>query len=239
MAASNFSPDTVIISTHDLGVTYGGVAAIAGVNLTITKHQLVALIGASGCGKSSLLRCFNRLNELIPQTAVQGRVLFQGQNIYDPDIDPVLVRRQIGMVFQRPNPFPTSIYENLAFGLRLHGFRAVGDLVEQALVAAALWDEVKDRLGANALSLSGGQQQRLCIARAIALSPQIILMDEPCSALDPVTTRHIEGLMQSLKSKFTIIMVTHNQQQAARIADLTAVFAPDQQGIGRLVELRV
>jgi len=240
MNFSEPSVSKVILKASDVSVFYGSLPAIASVNLEIQSNQIVAFIGGSGCGKSTLLRCFNRLNDLIPQTLVQGKIIFDNQNIYAPEIDPVLVRRQIGMVFQRPNPFPQSIYENIAFGLRVNGFRgskqALDELVERSLRAAALWDEVKDRLKHNGLSLSGGQQQRLCIARAIAIEPAVILMDEPCSALDPMATLRIEALIKELKSQFTIVIVTHNMQQASRISDMTAFFATDTQGIGRLVE---
>lgn len=231
-----------ILSANDVSVFYGAGtnAAIASVSLEIPSNQIVAFIGGSGCGKSTLLRCFNRLNDLIPKALVRGKIIFDNQNIYAPEVDPVLVRRQIGMVFQRPNPFPKSIYENIAFGLRVNGFKgnkqSLDELVERSLQAAALWDEVKDRLKDSGLSLSGGQQQRLCIARAIAIEPAIILMDEPCSALDPIATFRIEALIKELKANFTIVIVTHNMQQASRISDMTAFFAMDAQGVGRLVE---
>ncbi len=241
----NFPDRTPILLADDVSVFYGAVTnsslpAIASVSLEIQSNQIVAFIGGSGCGKSTLLRCFNRLNDLIPKASVRGKIIFDHQNIYDPEVDPVLVRRQIGMVFQRPNPFPKSIYENIAFGLRVNGFKgnkqALDELVERSLQAAALWDEVKDRLKDSGLSLSGGQQQRLCIARAIAIEPAIILMDEPCSALDPIATFRIEALIKELKANFTIVIVTHNMQQASRISDMTAFFAMDAQGVGRLVE---
>ncbi len=229
-----------ILKAQEVSVFYGGKIAIAAVNLEIQNNQIVAFIGGSGCGKSTLLRCFNRLNDLIPKTVIKGKILFNNQNIYDPEVDPVLVRRKIGMVFQRPSPFPKSIYENIAFGLRINGFKgakpALDDLVEQALKSAALWDEVKDRLTENGLALSGGQQQRLCIARAIAIEPEAILMDEPCSALDPAATFRIEELIKTLKEKFAIVIVTHNMQQASRISDMTAFFATDDQNVGKLVE---
>jgi phosphate transport system ATP-binding protein len=202
------------------------------ISLTIPKNRIVAFIGPSGCGKSTLLRCFNRMNDLIPAARVSGEVLFRGQNLYAERVDPVEVRRQIGMVFQKPNPFPKSIFENVAFGLRINGFKDdLAERVEQSLRAAALWDEVKDRLDDNALGLSGGQQQRLCIARALAVEPEILLMDEPASALDPMATSRIEDLIGDLKRHYTIIIVTHNMQQAARVSDQTAFLY-----IGELIE---
>src|SRR5690606_17770629 len=191
------------------------------------------IIGPSGCGKSTVIRCFNRMNELIPGARLTGEVLFHGKNIYDPDVDPVQVRRLIGMVFQKPNPFPKSIYENIAWGARINGYRGnMDELVEESLRQAALWDEVKDDLHKNALALSGGQQQRLCIARTIAVKPEIILMDEPCSALDPIATLKIEDLMRELARDYTIIIVTHNMQQAARVSDYTAFFTVDEDRAG-------
>jgi phosphate transport system ATP-binding protein len=198
------------------------------------------MIGPSGCGKSTVLRAFNRMNDLIPSAKTEGEVLFHGQNIYGADIDPVEVRRHVGMVFQKPNPFPKSIYENIAWGVRINGFRGsrseLDALVEESLVRAALWDEVKDKLDQSGLSLSGGQQQRLCIARAIAVKPDIILMDEPCSALDPIATLKIEELMRELSKDYTIIIVTHNMQQAARVSDYTAFFTLDENRAGFLME---
>ena len=211
------------LQTRDLSVAYGGEPAVQGITLTVPRNRVVAFIGPSGCGKSTLLRCFNRMNDLIPAARVTGEVLFHGRNLYAPDVDPVEVRRRIGMVFQKPNPFPKSIYENVAFGLRVNGYRGeVEEKVEWALRHAALWDEVKDRLGESALDLSGGQQQRLCIARALAVEPEILLMDEPASALDPIATGRIEDLIAELKKEYTIVIVTHNMQQAARVSDFTA-----------------
>ncbi len=211
------------LEAADLSVHYGTVPAVRSVSMKIPSNRVVALIGPSGSGKSTLLRCFNRMNDLIPSAHVSGSVTFSGKNLYDDDVDPVEVRRRIGMVFQRPNPFPKSIYENVAFGPRINGFS--GDLdkqVETALKQAALWPEVMNRLDAPAYSLSGGQQQRLCIARTLAVVPDIVLMDEPASALDPIATQRIEELIYELKQKYTIVIVTHNMQQAARISDYTA-----------------
>ncbi|MFQ5592593.1 MAG: phosphate ABC transporter ATP-binding protein PstB [Anaerolineae bacterium] len=207
-----------------MNVWYGDTRAIQDVNLEIPRHQITAIIGPSGCGKSTLLRTFNRMNDLIPSARTEGRVAFMGRNIYDPDVDPVEVRRRVGMVFQKPNPFPKSIYENIAWGVRINDFQGdMDELVERALRRAALWDEVKDKLHESGLALSGGQQQRLCIARAIAVEPEVILMDEPASALDPIATLRIEDLMQELKERYTIVIVTHNMQQAARVSDYTAM----------------
>jgi phosphate transport system ATP-binding protein len=218
-------------------VYYGNFRAVKGINLEVQRQRITALIGPSGCGKSTLLRSFNRMNDLIPGSRMEGLVLFGGYNIYDPDVDPVEVRRRIGMVFQKPNPFPKTIYENVAWGARINGFRGDMDsLVEQSLRQAALWDEVKDKLQQSALALSGGQQQRLCIARAIAIKPEIILMDEPASALDPIATLKIEDLMHELVEKYTIIIVTHNMQQAARVSDHTAFLMMDSDRAGYLVE---
>ncbi|MGQ9493520.1 MAG: phosphate ABC transporter ATP-binding protein PstB [Anaerolineae bacterium] len=225
------------IETQDLHVYYGYFRAIKDISLKIRSRRITAIIGPSGCGKSTLLRTFNRMNDLIPGSRIEGQVLFRGRNIYDPDIDPVEVRRRIGMVFQKPNPFPKSIYENVAWGARINGFRGDMDaLVEQTLRQAALWDEVKDKLKENALTLSGGQQQRLCIARAIAIKPEIILMDEPASALDPIATLKIEDLMRELVQMYTIIIVTHNMQQAARVSDYAAFLMMDADRSGVLVE---
>jgi phosphate transport system ATP-binding protein len=207
-------------------ISYNGKPAIHDVDLAVHKNLVTAFIGPSGCGKTTLLRSLNRLNDLIPGATVDGVIRYHGFDLYAPGVDAVEVRRRIGMVFQRPNPFPKSIYDNVAFGLRLHGMKDDLDgRVERALVHAALWDEVKDRLKASALSLSGGQQQRLCIARALAIEPDVLLMDEPASALDPISTQHIEDLVESLKSEYSIIIVTHNMQQAARVADVTAFFS--------------
>ena len=218
-------------------VYYGNFQAVRNVNLPIAVRKITALIGPSGCGKSTVLRSFNRMNDLVSTARVEGEVIFQNRNIYTPDVDPVEVRRRIGMVFQKPNPFPKSIYDNVAWGAKVNGFRGnMDDLVEQALRGAALWDEVKEKLKQSAYGLSGGQQQRLCIARAIAVRPQIILMDEPCSALDPIATLRIEDLMRELTENYTIIIVTHNMQQAARVADYTAFFMVDEKRTGNLCE---
>jgi phosphate transport system ATP-binding protein len=212
------------IETRDLSIFYGPFEAVKGVNLKIEKGKITAIIGPSGCGKSTLLRAFNRMNDFVPTSRVSGEILLHGTNLYSKEIDPVEVRRRIGMVFQKPNPFPKSIYENIAWGARINGYKGnMDDLVEQSLRGAALWDEVKDKLKQSAYALSGGQQQRLCIARTIAIQPEIILMDEPASALDPISTLRIEELMQELKQNYTIIIVTHNMQQAARVSDFTAM----------------
>ncbi len=213
-----------VLETHNLDIYYGDFKAVTDVNLQIPRNKITAIIGPSGCGKSTLLRAFNRMNELIPHSHINGEIIYKGTNLYDPEIDPVEVRYHIGMVFQKPNPFPKSIYDNVAWAARIHGYRGnLDDLVESSLIQAALWDEVKDILKHSALSLSGGQQQRLCIARAIAVQPDVILMDEPASALDPIATLKIEELMQSLKKEYTIVIVTHNMQQAARASDFTAM----------------
>ena len=214
-----------VLSTKNLNIYYGNFLAVENVWLDIPKNRVTAFIGPSGCGKSTLLRCYNRLNDLIESFRAEGKVYFYDQNLYAPNIDPVEVRRRIGMVFQRPNPFPKSIYENIAFGARINGYRGdMNELVERSLRQAALWDEVKDKLRQSGLSLSGGQQQRLCIARAIAVQPEVILMDEPCSALDPISTARVEELIHELKEQYTIVIVTHNMQQAARVSDQTAFF---------------
>jgi len=211
------------LETRSLSVFYGDKPAVNEITLSIPRRKVVAFIGPSGCGKSTFLRCFNRMNDLIPVARVTGEVQFQGENLYAPDVDPVEVRRRIGMVFQKPNPFPKTIFENVAFGLRINGFQGdIREQVEISLKDAALWDEVKDRLNESALGLSGGQQQRLCIARALAVEPEILLMDEPASALDPIATGKIEELIAVLKQQYTIVIVTHNMQQAARVSDLTA-----------------
>ena len=233
----DFVPSNYAIETRDLNLYYGDFRAVKNVNLQIERQKITAIIGPSGCGKSTMLRALNRMNELVPTAHVKGEVIFRGQNIYRPDVDPVEVRRRIGMVFQRPNPFPKSIYENVAWGARINGYRGNMDaLVEQSLRQAALWDEVKDKLRESALALSGGQQQRLCIARTIAVKPEIILMDEPASALDPIATLRIEELMRELAQSYTIIVVTHNMQQAARVSDYTAFFMMDNDRAGYLVE---
>lgn len=216
--------DTVL-RTEGLNIYYGKFLAVSNVWLDIPKNQATAFIGPSGCGKSTLLRCYNRLNDLIDTFRAEGNVIYNGKNLYAANIDPVEVRRRIGMVFQRPNPFPKSIYDNIAFGAKINGFKGnMDELVEDSLRKAALWDEVKDKLRQSGLSISGGQQQRLCIARAIAVQPDVILMDEPCSALDPISTLRVEELIQQLKEQYTIIIVTHNMQQASRVADKTAFF---------------
>lgn len=212
------------IETRDLSIYYGPFEAVKAVNLRIEKGKITAIIGPSGCGKSTLLRAFNRMNDFVPISYVKGEITLHGTNLYSKEIDPVEVRRRIGMVFQKPNPFPKSIYENIAWGARINGYKGnMDELVEQSLRGAALWDEVKDKLKESAYALSGGQQQRLCIARTIAIQPEIILMDEPASALDPISTLRIEELMQELKKNYTIIIVTHNMQQAARVSDFTAM----------------
>lgn len=225
------------IEVHDMSFYYGSFRAVKDVNLNIERQKITAIIGPSGCGKSTVLRSLNRMNDFIPGVRVEGKILFHKQDIYDPRIDPVQIRRTIGMVFQKPNPFPKSIYENVAWGARINGFHGnMDDLVEQTLVKAALWEEVKDNLKKSALALSGGQQQRLCIARALAVEPELILMDEPCSALDPIATLKIEELMRDLSKNYTIIIVTHNMQQAARASDLTAFFTMDTDRAGMMVE---
>jgi len=231
------------IDVSDLDIYYGNFKAVEGVNVSIEPRSVTALIGPSGCGKSTFLRSLNRMHEVIPGARVEGKVVMDGQNLYDPDTDPVAVRRQIGMVFQRPNPFPTmSIYDNVVAGVRLNGGRMkksdTDAIVERSLQSANLWNEVKDRLDRPGAGLSGGQQQRLCIARAIAVEPQVLLMDEPCSALDPISTLAIEDLMTELKDRFTIVIVTHNMQQAARVSEETAFFNLSGVGKpGRLVEV--
>ena len=217
-----------------LSVTYGGALALDGVTLDIHRNAVTAFIGPSGCGKSTFIRCLNRMNDVIPGARVSGRVLYHGRDLYGSDVDPVEVRRRIGMVFQKPNPFPKSVYDNVAFGPRMLGMKkGLDERVERVLQHAALWDEVKDRLKENALGLSGGQQQRLCIARAIAVEPDVILMDEPASALDPISTTRIEDLIHELKRDYTIAIVTHNMQQAARVADMTAFFSVEVRDDGK------
>jgi phosphate transport system ATP-binding protein len=231
----------VLFDVKDLGVSYNGNQALQGVSLEIYRNFVTAFIGPSGCGKSTFIRCFNHLNDLIPGAVVEGKILYHGEDLYGSQVDPVEVRKRIGMVFQKPNPFPKSIYDNVAFGPRVLGMTdGLEARVEKALDQAALWDEVKDRLKASALSLSGGQQQRLCIARCLAVEPDVILMDEPASALDPIATTRIEDLMHELKRDYTIVVVTHNMQQAARVADMTAFFSitrgEEGQRTGILVE---
>jgi len=220
----------IVFEVRDLSVYYGNFRAVREVNLDIRQTEITAFIGPSGCGKSTVLRCFDRMNDLIPGARAEGTLNYHGVPLYGPDVDPVEVRRRIGMVFQKPNPFPKSIYDNVAYGPRLGGTRkraALDSIVEESLTKAALWDEVKDRLKESALGMSGGQQQRLCIARAIATRPEVVLMDEPCSALDPIATARIEDLMQEIKNEFTIVIVTHNMQQAARVSDATAFFSTE------------
>ena len=215
----------VVFTTADLAVFYGDFRAVRDIDLPILKNEITALIGPSGCGKTTFLRCLNRMNDLIEGARVEGSVLYHGIDLYGEQVDPVEVRRRIGMVFQKPNPFPKSIYDNIAFGPKIAGYKGdMDELVERSLTSAALWDEVKDKLKESGLALSGGQQQRLCIARAIATKPDVILMDEPCSALDPIATAKIEDLMQELVADYTIVIVTHNMQQAARVSDRTAFF---------------
>ncbi len=231
-----------VFELKGIDVLYAGVSAVKSISMDIHRGDVTALIGPSGCGKSTLLRCLNRMNDLIPTAEVRGELLYHGEDLYGPTVDPVQVRKLIGMVFQKPNPFPKSIYDNVAFGPRILGNKDnLDSVVEQALRRSALWDEVKDRLDDNAFGLSGGQQQRLCIARCIAVEPDVILMDEPCSALDPISTGKIEDLMVELKDEFSIVIVTHNMQQAARVSDRTAFLmveldATEQNRWGRLVE---
>ena len=224
------APSTSVFELRDLEVHYGAFRAVRNVNMTLGKHEITAFIGPSGCGKTTVLRCLNRMNDVVASARVGGKVLYHGVDIYDPAVSVTEVRHRIGMVFQRPNPFPKSIYENVAFGPRINGVRSkseLDDIVESSLKGAALWDEVKTRLKSSALGMSGGQQQRLCIARAIAVEPDVILMDEPCSALDPIATARVEDLMQEIKSRFTIVIVTHNMQQAQRVSDKTAFFTAE------------
>jgi len=235
------SADTCVLETRDMAVYYNAFRAVKNVNLQVAPQKITALIGPSGCGKSTVLRAFNRMNDLVPGARVEGDVLLHGRDLYAPDVDAVEVRRYIGMVFQKPNPFPKSIYDNIAWGPRINGWRGskrdMDDLVEASLRKAALWDEVKDKLRQSGLSLSGGQQQRLCIARALATEPEVILMDEPASALDPIATLKIEELMFELRQRYTIVIVTHNMQQAARASDYTAFFMIDMEDrAGTLVE---
>jgi phosphate transport system ATP-binding protein len=231
-----------IFALEHVGVAYDGVPAVRDVDFPIYENEITALIGPSGCGKSTLIRCLNRMNDLIPTAVVSGEVNYHGQNLYGSDIDPVQVRKRIGMVFQKPNPFPKSIYDNIAFGPRVLGQKGdMDEIVERALRRGALWDEVKDRLKTNAFGMSGGQQQRLCIARALATNPDVILMDEPCSALDPISTGRIEDLMLELRENYSIVIVTHNMQQAARVSNMTAFFTveldeDEKHRTGRVVE---
>jgi phosphate transport system ATP-binding protein len=231
-----------VFRVSDVAVAYSGNLAIKGVNLEVYKNAVTAFIGPSGCGKSTLIRCFDRMNDLIPGATIEGEILYHGKDLYGKDVDPVEVRRRIGMVFQKPNPFPKSIYDNIAFGPRVLGMKGdMDEIVERALQHAAVWDEVKDRLKTNAFGMSGGQQQRLCIARCLAVEPDVILMDEPCSALDPISTGKIEDLMMDLKQEYSIVIVTHNMQQAARVSDKTAFFTveldeDEKNRTGRVVE---
>jgi phosphate transport system ATP-binding protein len=240
-AATSRGPREAIFGLEDVQVSYGPKPAVRGVNFDIAKNEITALIGPSGCGKSTLIRCLNRMNDLIPGARVEGKVIYHGQDLYDAGVDAVEVRKRIGMVFQKPNPFPKSIFDNIAFGPRVLGMKGdMDEIVERALRQGAVWDEVKDRLKTNAFGMSGGQQQRLCIARCLAVSPDVILMDEPCSALDPISTGKIEDLMMELKRDFSIVIVTHNMQQAARVSDKTAFFTveldDEEHRSGRVVE---
>jgi phosphate transport system ATP-binding protein len=236
----------VVFSIEGLDVFYGAYKAVRRVNMQVRKNQITAFIGPSGCGKTTVLRCLNRMNDLIPGARIEGKVLYHDVDLYSPEVSATEVRRRIGMVFQKPNPFPKSIYDNVAYGPRINGVRdrsKLDEIVERSLRSAALWDEVKDRLKASALGMSGGQQQRLCIARTIAVEPEVVLMDEPCSALDPIATARIEDLMRELKQNFTIVIVTHNMQQAARTSDFTAFFTAEldnnNQRFGQLVEFDI
>jgi phosphate transport system ATP-binding protein len=223
-----FASRELVFEIRDLSVFYGAFKAIRDISLDISKSAITALIGPSGCGKTTFIRCLNRMNDLIETARVEGEIKYHGVNLYDKKVDAVEVRRRIGMVFQKPNPFPKSIYDNVAFGPKISGFKGnMDELVEQSLQKAALWDEVKDRLKESAMGLSGGQQQRLCIARCVAVQPDVILMDEPCSALDPIATGRIEDLMQDIKEEYSIVIVTHNMQQAARVSDMTAFFTAE------------
>jgi phosphate transport system ATP-binding protein len=233
-----FTADEVVFELRDLSCYYGNFQAVRNVSLSVPRNRITALIGPSGCGKSTLLRSFNRMNDLVDSARIDGQVLYHGVDLYAAGIDPVEVRRRIGMVFQKPNPFPKSIYDNVAFGPRVAGYRGdMNELVERSLRRAALWDEVKDKLKQPGTALSGGQQQRLCIARAIAVEPDVILMDEPCSSLDPIATLRIEELMRELKENYTIVIVTHNMQQAARASDYTAFLTMGEDRAGYLVEM--
>ncbi|WP_435019501.1 phosphate ABC transporter ATP-binding protein PstB [Tundrisphaera sp. TA3] len=227
------APAAVALAARDLSVWYGSSLALRSITLEIPRNQITAMIGPSGCGKSTLLRCFNRMNDLVAGARMEGHISFDGQDLAAPDVDPVALRRRIGMVFQKPNPFPKSIYQNVAWGARINGYRGdMDDLVERSLRRAALWDEVKNKLHRSGLELSGGQQQRLCIARTLAVEPEVILMDEPCSALDPISTARVEDLMDDLSSDYTIVIVTHNMQQARRVSDMTACLMLDETAVG-------
>jgi phosphate transport system ATP-binding protein len=241
-AAPSAAPAEPIFDVRDVAVFYGDHRAVTDITLKLRKQQITALIGPSGCGKSTFIRCLNRMNDLIPTARVEGEVIYHDQDLYASNVDPVQVRKRIGMVFQKPNPFPKSIYDNIAFGPRVVGMKGdMDEMVENALRRAALWDDVKDRMRTNAFGMSGGQQQRLCIARALATDPDVLLMDEPCSALDPISTGRIEDLMMELKETYSIVIVTHNMQQAARVSDMTAFFtveldAGEKHRTGRVVE---
>jgi phosphate transport system ATP-binding protein len=229
-----------VIEVRDLSIYYGTFRAVRQVNLDVQRHRITAIIGPSGCGKTTLLRALNRMNELVPSARAEGQVLFDGADIYAPQVDPVEVRRRVGMVFQKPNPFPKTIHENVAWGARINGYTGnMDEHVESCLRRAALWDEVHDKLKQSGLSLSGGQQQRLCIARALAVEPEVILMDEPCSALDPIATLKIEELMRELSRDYSIVIVTHNMQQAARVSDFTAMMMMDEERAGGVIEFDV
>jgi phosphate transport system ATP-binding protein len=239
MAQNNHNEPEYILETKKLNIYYGEFKAVTEVNMKVQRNKITAIIGPSGCGKSTLLRAFNRMNELVPSSRIEGEIIFQGQNLYASEVDPVEVRHRIGMVFQKPNPFPKSIYDNIGWGARIHGYKGnMDELVEHSLKQAALWDEVADILDQSGLALSGGQQQRLCIARALAVQPEVILMDEPASALDPIATLKIEELMQELKKNYTIVIVTHNMQQAARASDYTAMMMLEKEGVrtGTVIE---
>jgi phosphate transport system ATP-binding protein len=229
-----------VMEIRDLSIFYGTFRAVRQVSLSVQRHRITAIIGPSGCGKTTLLRALNRMNELVPSARAEGQVLFDGADIYAPQVDPVEVRRRVGMVFQKPNPFPKTIHENVAWGARINGYTGnMDEHVESCLRRAALWDEVHDKLKQSGLSLSGGQQQRLCIARALAVEPEVILMDEPCSALDPIATLKIEELMRELSRSYTIVIVTHNMQQAARVSDFTAMMMMDEERAGSVIEFDV
>ncbi|MGQ9838420.1 MAG: phosphate ABC transporter ATP-binding protein PstB [Cyanobacteriota bacterium] len=238
MHTSSSNPAPFVFKVENLSVYYGSNLAVKNVNLEIPARKITAFIGPSGCGKSTVLRCFNRTNDLIPGARVEGKLTYRGKDLYAKNVDPVLVRRRIGMVFQKPNPFPKSVWDNVAYGPRVLGMKVdLDEVVETSLKRAALWDEVKNKLKESGQSLSGGQQQRLCIARALAVQPDVILMDEPCSALDPISTRRIEELMKELEQEYTIIIVTHNMQQASRVSDMTAFFSVELVGSNRVGEL--
>jgi len=243
VATSNFKEvhgydsEEIVVQLKDLNVHYGDFHAVSDVNIDVPKNRITALIGPSGCGKSTVLRCINRMNDLVPTARVEGSILYFGQEILSPKVDPVEVRRRIGMVFQKPNPFPKSIFDNVAWGAKINGFKGnMSEHVERCLRQAALWEEVKDKLKESGMALSGGQQQRLCIARALAINPDVILLDEPASALDPISTLKIEELLRELEANYTIIIVTHNMQQAARVSDKTVFFSLNEQRQGILVE---